>query len=180
MLKKFTSTLLLGAMLVFGAGAAYGQSASFDVRTSTGNDSLYVGIAGSIIFDVNAAGLNLSAITMPMKFDFGGAGNLIGPVSEAAGAAQFIYGPLGAAMENKPFNGPMGLDFTDDPDTLLWGALDFNGAGWDFDGELGRITFTPSGEGTITIDSQLLAPSNVLSTLDQNAGDVPFVWGGPY
>jgi hypothetical protein len=179
MLKKITSALLLGAMLVFGAGAAYGQ-VTFDVRSSNGNDSLYVGIPGSIIFDVNAAGQNLSAITMPISFDFGGAGNCIGPVTEAPGPAQFLYSAATSVMENKPFNAILGNDFNGDPDTLLWGALDFNGAGWDVNGELARITFTPTHACVITVDQSFVPPANVLGCLDQNASDVPFTWGGPY
>jgi hypothetical protein len=164
---------------VFGAGAAYGQ-VTFDVRTSNGNDSLYVGIPGSIIFDVNAAGLNLSAVTMPISFDFGGAGNLIGPVTEAPGPAQFTFSAATSVMENKPFNAILGNDFNGDPDTLLWGALDFNGAGWDVNGELCRITFTPTGPGVITVDESFVPPANQLGCLDQDANDVAFTWGGPY
>jgi hypothetical protein len=189
MLKRITSALLLGAVLVFGAGAAFAQPVvNFTVETSTGNDTLFVGIPGAIIFNAELVGTpaagdgSVSAFTFPMGFTFTN-GNIFGPVEEAPSStdAEFEYSAAANVFENRPFNSLMGDDFVDAPyDTLLWGCLDFNGAGWIGSGEVGRITVSASDTGCVTIDSTLLAPANHLSALDQNAGDIPITWGGPY
>jgi len=173
-------------MLVFGASVAMAQPVQFSMSTSTGNDTLYVGIPGSIIWSADSKGINVSAWTMPFGFTFSGA-NIMGPITEGADPdKEFFWGPGTGIYEQRAYNEIMGQDFTSAPyDTLLWGLLDFSGDGT-FSGELNRITFIPTGEGTITIDTTLLAPNNHLSVLDQ-AGDEQLIydsqdgaWPGPY
>ena len=158
------------------------DTAEILINTEWDNDTMYVNGPGSIIFYVNAVGWNLAAITMPLEFKFNGGGNLIGPITEnPSDPAVFSYSAYAQAkMENKPFNSILGNDFTDDPDTLLFGALDFNGDGWDIDGELCRITFVPRDTGSITIHASYTPPAGQVGLLDQNSQDIQFNWYGPY
>lgn len=156
---------------------------SIRITTQLGNDTMYANTEGSVVFHLHAAGWNVSAIVWPLEFDFGGAGNLIGPVGvDHVDSARFIYSDYTkSVMESNPFNSSLGLDFTDDPDTLLFGSIDFNGGGWNIDGEYARITFTPSSAGTIAIDGAFVPPSSAgtVSLLDQSAGDLYYTWSHP-
>jgi len=67
-----------------------------------------------------------------------------------------------------------------DPDSLLFGVLDFDGLGLNIDGELCRITFTPSQPGVINIDRAFVPPAATVAVLDQSAHDIPYNWHGPY
>lgn len=158
------------------------DTAEILINTDWGNDTMYINGPGSIIFYINATGWNLSAISMPLAFDFRGAGNLIGPVTQnPADPAFFTYSAyVLQRMENNPFNSAVGADFTHDPDVLVFGSLDFNGEGWDTSGEFARITFTPTDTGTIWIRDTFVAPVSTVSLLDQGASQVPFGWYAPY
>jgi hypothetical protein len=178
--------LIAPLLICLSASGVVAQTAidppEFEVDTQHGNDTLFVGQTGSIIFYLNVAGWNASAVTMPLEFDFGGAGNLIGPISEdSTDPAYFAFSAdVHAVMENAGFNNVLGADFTGDPDSLLFGVLDFDGVGLNIDGELCRITFTPSQPGVITIERASVPPAATVAILDQSAQDIPYIWHGPY
>jgi len=134
----------------------------------------------NIIFTVDANGADISAITFPLKFTFGGQ-NIIGPIEEYGPdtAATFSYSSYAQQVfENRPFNLTMAQDFTDNPDTLLWGALDFDGNGWTGSGEFCRITLEPADTGTVIIEPTLVAPAGggYIMVLDQYAAELPVDW----
>jgi hypothetical protein len=132
----------------------------------------------SIIFTVDANGANISGLTFPLLFDFTN-GNIIGPVwtSPHGDDAQFIFSAEAILkMENRPFNDSLGAYFIENPDSLLWGALDFNYDGWTGSGEVARIVFTPLDTGSFVIDGAFIPPAAYISALDQNAIDLPIVW----
>jgi len=84
--------------------------AEFDIDTQHGNDTLFVHQTSSIIFYLNVAGWNASAVTMPLEFDFGGAGNLIGLISEdSTDSAYFAFSAdVHAVMESASLNPILG------------------------------------------------------------------------
>ena len=151
------------------------------VKTSYDNDSLYLGGRGAIIFDVDWAGQEIASLSYSLDFDFSN-GNVIGPISETpippgAGFAYSAYAQQ--VFESLLFFEAMGQDFTDNPDTLLFGATDFGGGGWRKIAELARISFTPTDTGVITIDSVLVPlASTPIGVLDVNANELPFIWLG--
>jgi len=152
-----------------------------DVETSYRNDSLYLGGRGAIVFNVDWAGNEIAALSYSLGFDFSN-GNVIGPISETPipPGAEFAYSAYAQQVfESLPFIEAMGQDFTDNPDTLLFGATDFGGGGWKQNAELARIYLSPTDTGVITIDSVLVPPASTpIGVLDVNANELPFIWSG--
>jgi cysteine-rich repeat protein len=148
----------------------------FVVRTDTGHDTLVAGVPGSIVFSVYVdAGQNLAALVWPLKYTFTN-GNIIGPINASSGNAYYsVSAAAQATFESIGWNTNYGQSATD-PDSTLFGAIDFNQDGWQSDGEVWRLTFTPMDTGTITIDSATLLPANELDAFDQTGASVPFTW----
>lgn len=143
------------------------------VETSTGNDTLMVGIEGSILFRADSSeGWFANSMAWPMQYAFSN-GNIIGPLSEGA---EVIYSARSVAVfEIRAWHAEFGTNVTD-PDTTLLGLVDFGGAPvWDSSGEVWRITFTPTDTGTITIDSAYIPP-NVQLVVTTSSGNVPIEW----
>jgi hypothetical protein len=166
-------------MLVFGVSPALAQSpVVFDVGTSTGNDTLFVGIPGSIIFTVDPAGNKIQGLVFPFQLMFS-AGNWIGPMSDAADGNAldnvFPSAAAAAAFASIAWNPNYGQGT--DPDTLLYGFTSFGGP-YTTAGEAWRIDVTPTGEGTVRFDTVLLPPANQLAPIDPQARVLPFEWLG--
>ena len=180
MLKKLTGTLLLGAVLVFGAAVVNAQTVDLFMSTSTGTDTLYVGVPASLYFHANAAaataGANpdLAAITWPMVVTFTN-GNIIGPLNDFNVGAPGIFTEPGASVfENNAWNAIHGTAATD-PDFMLWANLDFGGTSYTSDGTVDRIDFTPLDTGCFTIDSGTVDGQQI-SAVDVGAVNMPFTW----
>lgn len=135
------------------------------VGTSTGNDTLYEGVPGSLVFKVESSATTpVAGFVFPMEYHFSN-GNIIGPIAMGAGAAYMTYSPkahetLAFVGWNRSYAGA-----ATNPSATLLGltTLGPNTNYWTGSGELWRITFTPLGTGTITIDSTNLPPSNTLA-----------------
>jgi hypothetical protein len=178
MIKKLTSALLLGAMLVFGAQAAFAQPVIFTVSASTGDDTLFVGVPGSILFSVNANGASIQGLVFAALLQFVG-GNWIGPIedNETAGAPDNVV-PSALAVAtfaSRAWNPNYGNG--SDPDTMLYGFTSFGGP-WTANAEVFRINVTPSGPGTMLVDpvqngDTPLPPANEWSALDPQGAVLP-------
>lgn len=165
------------------APPALAQPVLITVETDQTFDSVYTPKPVSIIFNVDANGAEIAALTFPMGFTFTN-GNIIGPIHEGTeftGESVFIYSEKSKSVfESLPFHASMGVDFVDAPyDTLLWSGLDFGGGGWTGAGEFMRITFMPTDTGSITIDSTFLPPACCLYVMDPSANGIPFEWEAP-
>jgi len=170
MLKKLTSALLLGAVLVFGASVASAQPVLFTVSTNNGNDSVYVGQASSVIFTVNANGASIQGLVFAAIMTYTN-GNWLGPMSDAADA-----NPLDNVVPSAAASGVFasiawnpGYGTGSDPDTLLYGFTSFGGP-WTQNNEVWRVNFTPLDSGTLVVDpvippDPLLPPANEWSAL---------------
>jgi hypothetical protein len=180
MLKKITSALLLGAVLVFGAANVASAQVLFSIETNNGNDSVYVGQASSIRFHVNANGNNVQGLVFAAELKYTG-GNWIGALgsSEDAGAPDNVVpsATATATFASRAYN--PGYDNGSDPDTLLYGMTSFGGP-FTGNAEMFRINFTPGGAGTLQVDpvnvppdAAPLPPSNEWSALDDLANLLP-------
>jgi len=179
MLKKLTSALLLGAVLVFGANVALAQPVGFSLETNNGNDTVYVGQASNIQFHVNANGAQIQGLVFAALFFYTG-GNWIGPMSDDAdGNPLNNVAPSATAnttFASKAWNPNYGQGT--DPDTVLYGFTSFGGP-WTTSGEVWRVSFVPTGPGTMTVDPVIppdppLPPANEWSALDPLGASLPF------
>jgi hypothetical protein len=179
MLKKFTSALLLGAVLVFGASAAYAQPVLFSIGTNNNNDSVYVGQASSVIFTVNANGASIQGLVFAAIMVYTG-GNWLGPMSDNldgnAGLNNVVSAPAASVFNSLAWNAFYGQGT--DPDTMLYGMTSFGGP-YTGNAELFRVNFTPTGAGTLVVDpvispEPLLPPANEWSALDPGGAAIQF------
>ena len=142
------------------------QPVIFGIHTSTGTDTLPRGAPNSIIFTVDPNGADMAALTFPLLISYSN-GNLIGQILEDR--ELFL-------LEDNWMPRPPVQSTGTDPDTLLFGYLDFGGLTPDTLFEMARIQFTPSDTGLITIDSIFIPPANHLSALDMAAVELLIVW----
>ena len=140
--------LILAAQLA-DSTSSYAEPVIFDATTGAGNDTLFVGAQGTIIFTVDSDGHELDAVTWPVIWRFTN-GNIMGPFSSVTGEVVPSADAV-AAFETIGWNPfyAQGLD----PDTSLYGFLDFDGQGYTGSGPLWSVTFTPLDIGAIIIDS---------------------------
>ena len=143
------------------------------VETDTGNDTLMVGVPGSIIFRADSAeGWRAAGFLWPIVYHFTN-GNIIGPLSE--GSEVFYSAYAYTVFESLDWHPGYGASVTD-PDTTVASFIDFGGLYWNQSEEMWRITFVPSDTGHIVVDSvrTLLYSLHVVDEF----GNVPFTWKG--
>jgi hypothetical protein len=148
--------------------------------SSYGNDSLYIGGQGSIIFTVDWAGHEIAGVTFPLQAVFSN-GNIIGPFSEppSVTTAEFIFSPYAKSVfENTALNHMYATNFTHAPaDTILFGGIDFGDGGWTESAEIARLRFYPLDTGTITLDEVLIPPtSGLVSAVDPDGQPLAVDW----
>jgi len=166
-------------VLVFGANAALAQSVGFSLETNNGNDSVYVGIPSNLQFHVAANGTQIQGLVFAALFVYTG-GNWVGPMDDAQAGAPDNVVPSAAAsgtFASIAWNQFYGNGT--DPDTALYGFTSFGGP-WLISGEVWRVSFTPTGPGTLTIDpvippDVLIPPANEWQALDPLGAALPFV-----
>jgi hypothetical protein len=177
MIKKLTSALLLGAVLVFGASAAVAAPVLIDVNTNNGNDTLYVGIPGSIQFSVNSNGNSVQGVVWAYFMNFTG-GNWIGVLSyndDVDPINNVVDGPGAAGFATKAFNPGYGANPTT-TDTLLFGFVSFGGP-FTGNSEFFRLNVTASGAGSVDFvpveQPDVIPPANNFGVQDPTGGDLP-------
>jgi hypothetical protein len=147
-----------GALFVFlSAGVIWANPpVVFDITTSSGTDTLYVGHSSSIYFNANAseatagAAPDVAAITWPVVFSFTG-GNMIGPLNKLAYPG-WLLEPGASVFELNLWSTRYGLAATD-PDTILFAHLSTCGTAYNADGAVCRLDVKPAGPGLILIDT---------------------------
>jgi cysteine-rich repeat protein len=144
--------------------------------TDLGNDTLYVGMPGSIVFSVSApVDQRIAAMAFPMIYSFTN-GNVIGPVTEGGPGATVVFSDKARdTFESLSWNLERGLAATD-PDTTVAGLVDFGGSIWSGSGEVWRIDFVPLDTGTIVIDQGAVPPLTGLELVDPMAATLSFGW----
>jgi hypothetical protein len=142
MLKKLTSALLLGAVLVFGANVAFAQPVIFSLETNNGNDSVYVGQASNLQFHVNSNGAQVQGLVFAALLVYTG-GNWLGLLDDAQPGApdNVTYAPAASVFNSIAWN--QGYGNGTDPDTILLGCTSFGGP-YVGNGEIWRVSFTPT------------------------------------
>lgn len=75
---RFLSAIFIVMLIAFRATTVPAQDVLFDVETSTGNDTLFVGVPGTINFTVDANGNEVAGLNFPFEMIFS-AGNVIVP-----------------------------------------------------------------------------------------------------
>lgn len=150
------------------------DSVRLDIVTSYGNDSLYLGGEGSIIFTLDGRGHEILVATLPLIYSFTN-GNIMGRVVLDS---NFIFSPATSVFENRSMNG---YSNPSDPDTMSVGLMDFSyeEQGWETSGELFRIVCSPLDTGSLTIDSTPLPPLSQINIIDQDGAFLPFRWRAP-
>jgi len=152
---------------------------TLSVGTSTGNDTLFQGVPGSLIFKIEApATISIAAFMFPMQYRYSN-DNIMGPIGVGAGVAYMTYSSKAHATDvfvgwNREHAGA-----ATNPAATLMGMYFLglnNNNYWTGSGELWRITFTPLDTGTITIDSTRLPPANSLGAVDPDAHELPYQW----
>lgn len=144
----------------------------FDVETSTGNDTLFVGGPGSINFTVDANGYDVAGILFSFEMVFS-SGNVVGPISDDGGGVSPSAAAI-AAFESMSWNRNHGQGT--DPDTIQYGFIDFGGPLWDGSGRVWSINFRPTGVGTVHFDDIFLPPASGSGAVDSSAHDLPVLW----
>lgn len=137
-----------------------------NVHTSTGNDTLYKGVEGALIFGVDSADTYpVLAFTWALSLTYSTT-NFIGVLNDVFPDTNvWFYKPVefwAKGVRRRPWAG--------NPDTAAVGIFYFNEPYWSGTGEQWRIIFVPDDTGTLVIDTAWSPPSNHLSLLsaDQN------------
>jgi hypothetical protein len=144
------------------------------VTTHTGTDTIFFGNPATIHVRMDAAGHELSGVSMVFRWTFTN-GNILGSISQGAGQVTFSDAVL-SAFESVSWNG-----FNGSPtDTSLVGLVDFNGEGYSTDDVAWSVTFNPTDTGTVLIYSGLdftvppiCCGSSATDTADD---DIPISW----
>ena len=144
------------------------------VTTHTGTDTIFFGNPATIHVRMDAAGHELSGVSMVFRWTFTH-GNILGPISQGAGQVTFSDAVL-SAFESVSWNG-----FNGSPtDTSLVGLVDFNGEGYSTDDLAWSVTFNPTDTGTLLIYSgfdftvpPICCGSSATDTADD---DIPISW----
>ncbi len=173
-MTAFRRTTLATCLLIpFLSTAAVAQAPyHLGVHTDNGNDTMFAGVPGSLIFAVDSAGGDPAvAFTWALEFTFSGT-NTMGPLTDVGPAPNifFVWPP---SMWGKA---PRRRAWATNPDTAMIGIFYLYSPYWSGTGEQWRITFTPADTGTIWIDSAWLPPSNVMSVLSANETRHPLDW----
>jgi hypothetical protein len=126
----------------------------FRISTSSGTDTLFFGVPGTIYFNVDAMGNEIAGMTFGFKWTFSN-GNIVGPFSDVTGEVQ--YSPTALEVyESTAFN-PLFAQGTD-PDTSLLVLTDFGGERFSGSTWIWSVTFQPTDTGTVFLDSNVLLP----------------------
>lgn len=159
---------LLVLMLYTAASAQTGYV--LNVHTSTGNDTLFKGVEGALIFGVDSAGPEpVLAFTWALSLSYSTT-NFIGVLNDVnADTNVWFYKPVefwAKGVCRRPWAG--------NPDTTVVGIFYFDDPYWSGTGEQWRIIFVPTDTGTLVIDTAWSPPSNYLSLLsvDQTTHDL--------
>ena len=139
------------------------------ISTSTGTDSLENGVEGSILFNIDANGVELGGLQLSPRLTFTN-GNVIGPISDST---NFFFSPASAVLEILAFDYSVGNGT--DPDSIRFGAANLSGPGWTGSGEFSRFTFIPSDIGTIVFDTAY-SGDNQTFVSDMFGEQQPIVW----
>lgn len=145
------------------------DSVRLGVVTSYGNDSLYLGGNGSIIFTLDGRGHVIGGVEWPLILSFTN-GNVLGPVIPDS---TFFFSALSSVFESRSMNSYGGPT---DPDTLKIGLIDFNDQAWATSGEVARFVVSPSDTGTIIMDSSTYFPPFMMGVYGLDVPELPFKW----
>lgn len=171
---RFWTPAIASALLLLWPVQTAAQPVIVDIVTDTGNDTLKVGQPGSIIFTVDANGHSVSAASYPFIVRFSN-GNIMGFISETTGEVTPSAAAT-AAFESISWNSQYGQGT--DPDTIMYGFIDFGGPLWEFADVMWSISFAPSDTGTITFDTANIWPMSGMAFADDLANNLPFDWRG--
>ena len=142
----------------------------FRISTSSGTDTLFMGMPGTVYFNVDASGNQIMGMDYCLKWDFTN-GSFIGPFSDATGEVNYSPEAL-AAFNSISYNPGYGQGTSPDFSQLGFSSFGepFAGSSW-----IWSVTFNPVDTGTVLIDSILLPPGSVsISALDPLANALPF------
>jgi hypothetical protein len=144
------------------------ETIRYRITTSTMTDTLFFGNPVTIDFRLDASGQNVVGMGLGHAWNFSN-GNMIGPHSIATGEVT-VATAIDSAFESISYVAALGSD----PDTSLFGAIDFDGNGYIGDGVIWSLTFTPTDTGTIFIDTATLPPACCPLLAHDSAGnDLP-------
>lgn len=166
-MRRNLSAMFIVMLFAFRATPALAQDVLFDIETSTGNDTLFVGVPGTINFTVDANGNDVLALTFAFEMVFS-TGNVIGPLSEDYNVHRtLICIPCFPVQWFYYGNG-------NNPDSLLTGFIDFGGGPlWDSSGTVWYMDVTASGPGSVRFDTIFLPPANWLAAHGESAIALP-------
>lgn len=142
----------------------------FRISTSSGTDTLYYGVPGTIYFDVDAMGNELAGLVYVLDWEFSN-GNIIGPISESSGTINFSPQAT-SAFESIAVNPVFGHGTN--PDTTLMGLTSFDTEFYSGSGWVWSVTFNPTDTGTIDVDTMFLITGDVTDALDGNGSSLPW------
>lgn len=133
---------------------ANAQTATLSVRAHTGNDTLYVGLPGAIVFGIDSNNTVIGSLEIWGIWRFSGNHVLgyLGPPDQPTHTAFSLD-----VFENAFIAPVVTIGFN--PDTIWIVYLDFGGEPvWDSTGELCRLKFIPSDTSTLLIDLSTQGP----------------------
>jgi len=142
----------------------------FRLRSSYGNDTLYVGGKATLFFDVYASGDFVSSLLLALTVDVSNPA-LRPPTTYTDG---FLFAPVTEVVfENRTF-----FSVASAPDTIQWHVVDLDGAGWTTSASVAELSFVPADTGTLSFDTtNLLLPDAVgAQALDQSDSALPVTW----
>jgi hypothetical protein len=141
------------------------ETIRYRITTSTLTDTLFFGNPVTIHFRLDASGQNIAGIGLGHTWGFSN-GNIIGPHSDETG--EVVLTPAFASpYESLDYGDALG----NNPDTSRLGAIDFDGQGYNGDGTIWSLTFTPTDTGTIFIDTATLPPACCPLLANDSAGN---------
>jgi hypothetical protein len=143
----------------------------FRISTSSGTDTLFFGVPGTIYFNVDAMGNEIAGLVFGLKWDFTN-GSFIGPFSDVTGEVQYSTTALDT-YESIGFNSNYAQGT--DPDTSLLVLTDFGGTRFSGSDWIWSVTFQPLDTGTVVIDSDFMHPPawTNIEAMDPMGFDLP-------
>ena len=175
MMRLTTRLTIIALTLIFATipsgdviNAAKPPTLFFDIQTSTGSDTLYVGVPTDIIFNCDPNGNIVLALVFPMEFVFSGS-NLLGVLQPS----NIIVTPEAAEIFELAHYANLSYWDGVGTDSLLVGFIDGGGDAWIDSAEVWRISTVPEATGTFHFDSIVLPPANWWQALDDNIVDLP-------
>jgi len=163
-----TRILVILILSSFVANLCQAADVLFDIKTDTGNDTLWVGVPGSIIFTVDASDYELSGLIFPFELNFSSI-NVLGPLSYRGNVGVSLK--ANAIFEEITWHGEYGNG--NHPDTLLIEFMDTGGTLWCGSDTVFKLNVTASGPGTVRFEGITVPPGSVLGAVVPDTTDIP-------